>query len=438
MGSWVTFSYGDRMRSFFLKKQWAFFASFAFIFAVVSACGDSDSSSSVGTDSTEIESDSSEHSSDSEEMSSGASSSSKKKSKSSSSKSKTSSSSKKTDASSSSKGKSSSSQKTSSSSKKTSSSSQKISSSSSVESSSSSYAPDNIEDFDLVTCETEGLVSYFLKDMGETVERVCHDGVWVEVESSSSAAPESSNDGTPSTCNVEHYKMDSLFNPDVEYKEFRDSRDGNKYKTVEVKGTIPFEVFAENLNYGTQVKGLVTDFDDSKIEKYCLEDDSWYCENGFGGLYSWSEAMGLPKACDYVEAGSTEDCPNPLATGVSSAAEWAKVQVQGICPDGWHIMNEYEWSTLAGGTYVGDLISRMFGNRDDYGFSAVLGGVLNTTGKVEYQLAPKYGFIWLPQEKGASIAASIAFTRSLWDKNFDVSRKTDGMSVRCVKDYKAN
>ena len=63
MGSWVTFSYGDRMRTFFLKKQWAFFASFAFIFAVVSACGDSDSSSSVGTDSTEIESDSSEHSS---------------------------------------------------------------------------------------------------------------------------------------------------------------------------------------------------------------------------------------------------------------------------------------------------------------------------------------------------------------------------------------
>ena len=84
----------------------------------------------------------------------------------------------------------------------------------------------------------------------------------------------------------------------------------------------------------------------------------------------------------------------------------------------------------------GDLISRMFGNRDDYGFSAMLGGLLNTTGKTEYQLAPKYGFIWLPQEKGANIAGSIAFTRSLWDKNFDVSYKTDGMSIRCVKNYR--
>ena len=428
------------MRTSFLKKQWAFFGSFALVFAVFAACSNGDSSSSVGSDDfADIESDSSGNSSDSEKLSSGASSSSKKGSKSSSSvseDSKESSSSK--DDSGSSGNLSSSTNNQSSSSKGSSSSKKDDTGSSAVEESSSSYAPDNIKDFDLDSCETEGLISYFLKDMDKTVERVCHNGVWVEVESSSSAVPASSNDGTPSTCNVEHYKMDSLFNPTVEYKEFRDSRDGNKYKTIEVKGSLPFEVFAENLNYGTQVKGIVTDYDDSKIEKYCLEDDSWYCENGFGGLYSWSEAMGLPKACDYVETGSTEDCPNPLAAGASSASDWATVQIQGICPEGWHILNEREWVTLAGGTYVGDLISRIFGNGDDYGFSAVLGGVLNTTGKVEYQLAPKYGFIWLPQEKGANIAGSIAFTRSLWDTNFDTARKTDGMSVRCVKDYKAN
>lgn len=411
------------MRTSFLKKQWAFFALFALVLAV-SSCSNGKSSNPVQNDDTsEIESTDSGISSEDQEMSSAASSSSKEKAESSSSSYSSSSSSDD--------------EKVSSSSKNLSSSSVKDNmGSSAVEGTSSSYMPDNIKDFDLVTCETEGLISYFLKEMDETVERICHNGIWVEMESSSSAVPKSSSDGTPSTCKVEHYKMDDQFNPDIEYKEYKDSRDGKSYKTVEVEGTLAFEVFAENLNYGVQVKGLESDFDDEKIEKFCLEDDPWYCDNGFGGLYSWSEAMGLPKACDYVESGSTAECPNPVAAGVSTAEDWAKVQVQGICPDGWHIMNEYEWSTLAGGTYVGDLISKMFGNRDDYGFSAMLGGLLNTTGKIEYQLAPKYGFIWLPQEKGAKTAGSIAFTRSLWEKNFDVSYKTDGMSVRCVKNYK--
>lgn len=425
------------MKSSFLKTQWAFVASFAMAFAVFSACSNGDNSSSAENDDiAEIESSSDGDSSDSEESPSSASSSSKKKNKSSSSISKGSSSSEEDDDSSSSKARSSSSKVKSSSSKKVGSSSSTVEGASSSFWPDSSYLPHNRDDFDLVTCETEGLVSYFLKNKKESVARICQGGVWVEIESSSSAAPKSSNDGTPSTCNVEHYEMDDHFNPDVKYKEFKDSRDGKSYKTVEVEGTLPFEVFAENLNYGVQVDGLKSDFDDSKIEKYCLEDDSWYCDNGFGALYSWSEAMGLPKACDYVETGSTAECPDPVAAGVSTAKDWATVQVQGICPDGWHIMNEREWSTLAGGTYVGDLISRMFGNRDDYGFSAMLGGVLNTTGKIEYQLAPRYGFIWLPQEKGASIAGSIAFTRSLWDTNFDASRKTNGMSVRCVKNYK--
>lgn len=408
------------MRTSFLKKQWAFFALFALAFAVSSCSNGKNSNPVQSGDTSEIESTDSGISSEDQEMSSVASSSSEENSEASSS------------------SYSPDDEEESSSSKNVSSSSKGDTNNSSAKEPSSSFSPDNIADFDLVTCETEGLISYFLKAMDETVERICHNGVWVEVESSSSAAPKSSSEGTPSTCNVEHYNMDDLFNPEVKYKEFKDSRDGKSYKTVEVEGTLSFEVFAENLNYGVQVNGLESDFDDEKTEKYCLEDDSWYCDNGFGGLYSWSEAMGLPKACDYVETGSTADCPNPVAAGASTAEDWAKVQVQGVCPDGWHIMNEYEWSALAGGNYVGDLISRMFGNRDDYGFSAVLGGLLNTTGKIEYQLAPRYGFIWLPQEKGANIAGSIAFTRSLWDKNFDVSYKTDGMSVRCVKDYKAN
>ena len=400
-----------------MKKQWSIVASIALVFAVFSACSNGESSNSVADDDiAEIESGISENSSDSKAPSS----SSKNQDDEDDSESEESSSSDEDDDSSSS------------------SSSKEPSSSSEKDVSSSSYTPENIEDFDLVTCKTEGLISYYLKNKGEVVERVCHDGLWVEVESSSSVTPTSSNSGTPSTCTVEHYDMDEQFNPDVKYKEFTDSRDGKKYKTVEIEKSVSFEIFAENLNYGVQVQGLNSEFDDDKTEKYCLEDDSWYCDNGFGGLYTWSEAMGLPKACDTVSVGSTTECPNPLAVGMNSNADWAVVQVQGICPDGWHIMNEQEWTTLAGGTYVGDLISRMFGNGDDYGFSALLGGVLNSTGKIEYELAPKYRFMWLPQESGSITAHSIAFMRSLWDSSFKSLYKTNGLSIRCVKNYKAN
>ena len=375
-----------------MKKQWAFFASFAFVFAVFSACSNGDTSSSVGNDDiADIESDSSGNSSDSEKLSSGASSSSKKDSKSSSSVSEDS---EESSSSEDDEDDSSSSKNQSSSSKGSSSSKKDDAGSSAVEESSSSFWHPDTADMNPYTCKTEGLVSYILDDDNNRITRICQGGKWVEVESSSSSAPRSSG-STPSTCEVKHFNMDSLFNPGIEYKEFTDTRDGQKYKTVEMqRGGMSFVVFAQNLNYGVQIKGLDTVFDDKKVEKYCLEDDPWYCENGFGGLYSWSEAMGLPKACDSVIAGTSKECTEKLSEDASSDEDWATLQVQGVCPDGWHILNEREWFAMVGrNNYVGDLISRIFGSHDDYGFSALPGGLLNTPGGIEYELAPDYGFM---------------------------------------------
>ena len=424
------------MKSSFLKTQWAFVASFAMAFAVFSACSNGDNSSSAENDDiAEIESSSDGDSSDSEESPSSASSSSKKKNKSSSSISKESSSSEEDD------DDSSSSKAQSSSSKVKSSSSKKVgSSSSAVEESSSSFWRPDIADMNPVTCKTEGLVLYALDDNNERITRVCKKGKWVIVESSSSSVVPRSSGSTPSICEVEHYNMDRLFNPDVDYGELKDSRDGKVYKTVEIsKGGMSFVVFAQNLNYGVQIVGLDSVFNDSKVEKYCLEDDPWYCENGFGGLYSWSEAMGLPKACDSVVTGTTADCPENLAEGAKSDEDWATLQIQGICPDGWHILNEKEWTVIAGNNkYVGDLISRVFANEDDLGFSALPAGMLNVPGGIEYELAPEYGFMWLPQEFNTKYAHAIAFTTSIWEKNLESIRKSSGLSVRCVKNYKVN
>ena len=138
--------------------------------------------------------------------------------------------------------------------------------------------------------------------------------------------------------------MDSVFNPAVTYGSFRDPRDGKVYKTVryymklqsgETTFIDSFTVMAQNLNYAdTTIDSTTTVFDDSKVEKRCYQDDPWYCDNYFGALYTWSEALGLPKVCDSV--GVTDDSRCNIKLGYDA-------KVQGVCPEGWHVMNEAEW-----------------------------------------------------------------------------------------------
>ena len=151
--------------------------------------------------------------------------------------------------------------------------------------------------------------------------------------------------------NKEHPNMDSLFaGYKGEYFEFEDPRDNRKYKYVEFiwhsedgKSRDTFYVMAENLNYGKMVLGGTTKFDDKVTEKLCYVDDEWFCDNHFGGLYSWAEAMNLPKVCDSVAVDSNEACKS-FADAVKSVSDPRVVRWQGICPDGWHIMNQYEWA----------------------------------------------------------------------------------------------
>jgi uncharacterized protein (TIGR02145 family) len=177
----------------------------------------------------------------------------------------------------------------------------------------------------------------------------------------------------------ELFKEDSVFNKKMEYGTFEDPRDGQKYRTIVIKTgyvSVPeFEAFAQNLNYGTQIKLETSVFDDNKVEKYCYDDDPWYCEHYFGGLYSWSEAMGLPKACDSVWTGTTQNCPDSIAPGIVYEAEWSDLQIQGICPEGWHVMNETEWRALIhGDESASRAISKASYGGNESGFSALRGG----------------------------------------------------------------
>ena len=171
---------------------------------------------------------------------------------------------------------------------------------------------------------------------GSDYQMICHDGQWLNLDSMERAnAPSSSS----------YFDMTEQFNPDVKYGEFTDPRDEQKYRTVSLyddvyERTLVF--FVENLNYGERVPGGTVQ---GKGTKYCYDDDPWYCDNGWGGLYTWSNAMGFPAVCDSVSI-EVDACAQKFEypSGYIEPANY--VQHQGICPEGWHVVNGGECAYL--------------------------------------------------------------------------------------------
>lgn len=243
----------------------------------------------------------------------------------------------------------------------------------------------------------------------------------------------------------EKFKIDSVFNEEKTYGSFEDPRDGQIYRTIVIKtksATSPeFEVFAQNLNYGSQVNLGASVFDDNKVEKFCYDDDPWYCDNYFGGLYSWSETFGLPRACDSVWTGTTSNCPDSIATGIDSDFDWDYLQIQGVCPDGWHVMNENEWRAMIGADESAyRATSKASKGSNGNGFSALYGGACGTGfenfEEIVFRGLSENASFWLQYEKSDNRARSIFISDKQLLNIIQNSRpKENGHYVRCVKDY---
>jgi len=270
-------------------------------------------------------------------------------------------------------------------------------------------------------CSEEGK-----KGRANGVKVICHDGYWVP-ESSSSAVPTSS-----------YFDMTNQFNEKVSYGEFADPRDGQKYRTVSLYDDSferTYVFFAENLNYGKMISGGSVQGDSTK---YCYDDDPWYCENGWGGLYTWSTAMNFPAVCDSVSM-YAEACSQEFVYPSGYGQPQNYVQHQGICPEGWHVVNAGEWAHLdqrTGGSvshYMGSKVAG-FGT-NDYGLSILPAGSWNPV-DLKYVSISKSALYWLPQQypeyEDCSYRAAVRTNE--FDRTFRGIKK-QGFSVRCVKDY---
>jgi len=154
----------------------------------------------------------------------------------------------------------------------------------------------------------------------------------------------------------------------------------------------------------------------------CYDNDPANCAK-YGRLYDWSTAMALPASCN-----------------LSYCASKVSAKHQGICPSGWHIPSDAEWTALMDfvgpGTGTKLKATSGWGNdgngTDEFGFSALPGGSGGSGGG--FTIAGDSGDWWSSTEYDANYA----YYRYILYYHEDVYRldgyKGDLQSVRCLQD----
>ena len=218
------------------------------------------------------------------------------------------------------------------------------------------------------------------------------------------------------------------------YKTFVDERNNREYYYLQIDGKkclkysetnrclstkdTSISVMAENLNVGEMVRGFKDQKDDSKIERYCYDNDTTNCDR-YGGLYQWAEMMGFNDSCN------TKSC-----------AHLIQENHQGICPNGWRLLTYDDFYIIVNSNGNQDGVK---GTRSTFGF-----GGSNDTG---YSLVGA-GYNWqhtftrmnestywhYPQEGTLGDNTSFVGCQSRTETTLcsQSTYKTNGFSVRCV------
>ena len=187
--------------------------------------------------------------------------------------------------------------------------------------------------------------------------------------------------------------------------------EGNMYEVVEIGSHC---WMAENLKTASYTNGISiatglssTDWDNNTTGAYKHYNDNSSNNTTYGKLYNW----------------------------------YAINNSNGICPDGWHVATDADWTDLyitLGGISVANPKMRSStgwspnsGNNSS-GFTALPGGLFGTNG--QYGGLGDQAYFWSPTESDATSAYSAQLYNGL-DEVFDYPvDKNAGMSCRCVKD----
>jgi uncharacterized protein (TIGR02145 family) len=194
--------------------------------------------------------------------------------------------------------------------------------------------------------------------------------------------------------------------------------EGQTYNTILI-GTQCW--FKENLNVGTMISGTIDQTNNGIKEKYCYNNNTDSCDT-YGGLYQWNEMM------DYSTTPG----------------------VQGICPAGWHLPSDEEWTiltTFLGGESIAGGKMKTIGTieagtglwhtpntgaTNESGFTGLPGGYIVNNNYFEG--LSNYGIFWFSTEENTDNAWYLELYYNLEEAYIYHYIKSDGFSVRCLKD----
>lgn len=211
---------------------------------------------------------------------------------------------------------------------------------------------------------------------------------------------------------------------DAENNTLVDFRDGKMYKTVTIGDQI---WMAANLNYADSAKTVSI-----MGRSFCYNNVAKNCDET-GRLYYWAVAMGCATN-SWITDG--RNCGFSLTNTPDGP-------VRGLCPSDWHIPRREEWETLitsvGGMETAGKVLKSTSGWRnggngtDDYSFSAFPAGSRNTF-RDSFDGDDSHVFFWSSTEDSNEYASAIYLYYYDDAVHFDSYDKSQGLSVRCVKD----
>jgi Fibrobacter succinogenes major domain (Fib_succ_major). len=192
----------------------------------------------------------------------------------------------------------------------------------------------------------------------------------------------------------------------------KDMRDGKTYRTVQIGNQV---WMASNLNYKAR-------------KSFCYEKQNENCLR-YGRLYTWASAVGKSEH----QCGKGASCSLPSGN------------IQGICPNGWHLPSLEEWQILfkaVGGQSKAakalkttrDWYEGCDGT-DAYGFSAKPTGFFGDyNGKFFFDFNDgSHAYFWTSAEQNDINAHAIDLSYGDEAVSIDVY-KNHGFSIRCIKD----
>jgi uncharacterized protein (TIGR02145 family) len=171
--------------------------------------------------------------------------------------------------------------------------------------------------------------------------------------------------------------------------------DGNSYKTVMIGDQI---WMAENLKSEHDAAGEV-------IRRVCYKWNPENCQD-FGGLYAW------------------------IHLKVNESGEG---DMQGICPNDWHIPSDEEFAVLIDAVGGADSAALILQQADRVDFNMQYGG--NYHSRLEnFNYRDKIAYYWTSTNFSSTAAWMIMIGRNYVNSNRSTIPIVYGLSVRCVKD----